>query len=709
MRKTIVSGVIVLVLWSGIACAVDAPELNVQNYSFVPGGSDNAANVSGLMSAIAASGNFGSNTVAFPTIAGQKRTEYYFSDSIHLTRSAKVICSGLGSASDGGVRLVFAPGVDGVIGEAWSTSANAGRFRGELEGCEVYSLGKGTARSIADGNELTNITMYGSETVPSPQTQWAAGDGVIAAYGLPATTATGWGLLTQPGSYIDAYAFDGAKGHYITLHPGFTTAEARTQAAIYRLPAAQGLAFTSTVGSNAIQITGGTRLLTSGDVLWTGAFPFGVAVHTASGPAGSQAITVRCGYASEVCNATKTYAAEEPGKLWVIPAGFKRRDISRTANNTFKAFGIGISMICQSSSSPSILCTSSADIGNTFDGDLVGRWVGGDNSGGSTSEKNFYSHNTLFDILEGGSLGSLYLSDMPHSAEHNTLKVGVAGQCLSQNYSMFIGMYWTSNASNYCLGQTNLLSQPAGVAGTGIPLMLGTFSSTHPLDIPVLWVTRWKNYPLTFANDGKTCIGIGGKTSAMGIGDATCGTANRFEWKWNQTIGALDFNFENLPITVLRFPGRTGTYTGFTSEGYGWGLWPRGFMLGTGVNGQERVIRAQYSGAAPTAWKGDITFNYNPMVGGTVGWQTLSDNTTVRYPFGPISEDTAGTSWKLPQVTHTPGTVAALGACDASKKGKVASVNDGAAGLAWGDTLANGGALYYLVNCNSANWTVIGK
>ena len=41
--------------------------------------------------------------------------------------------------------------------------------------------------------------------------------------------------------------------------------------------------------------------------------------------------------------------------------------------------------------------------------------------------------------------------------------------------------------------------------------------------------------------------------------------------------------------------------------------------------------------------------------------------------------------------------------------GQIASVKDGANGLAWGATIAAGGTSKYLLNWNGTNWTVMGK
>lgn len=54
-------------------------------------------------------------------------------------------------------------------------------------------------------------------------------------------------------------------------------------------------------------------------------------------------------------------------------------------------------------------------------------------------------------------------------------------------------------------------------------------------------------------------------------------------------------------------------------------------------------------------------------------------------------------------------TVAGLGACGATQRGRMLHVTDGAAALAWGATVTGGGAAVYQVFCNGAAWTVAAK
>jgi hypothetical protein len=60
----------------------------------------------------------------------------------------------------------------------------------------------------------------------------------------------------------------------------------------------------------------------------------------------------------------------------------------------------------------------------------------------------------------------------------------------------------------------------------------------------------------------------------------------------------------------------------------------------------------------------------------------------------------------LQRLRNTAVAVANLGT---GKLGVIACVNNGNAGLAWGDTVTGGGSAEYLVWWNGAAWKVIGK
>lgn len=54
-------------------------------------------------------------------------------------------------------------------------------------------------------------------------------------------------------------------------------------------------------------------------------------------------------------------------------------------------------------------------------------------------------------------------------------------------------------------------------------------------------------------------------------------------------------------------------------------------------------------------------------------------------------------------------TLAAQPTCDTASKGRIGTVSNGTAGLAWGATVTSSGSTYYVITCNGANWTVMGQ
>lgn len=100
--------------------------------------------------------------------------------------------------------------------------------------------------------------------------------------------------------------------------------------------------------------------------------------------------------------------------------------------------------------------------------------------------------------------------------------------------------------------------------------------------------------------------------------------------------------------------------------------------------------------------------------GGSVSWSSTvaeagaADVKLTRVSAGAMKlAGASGTGQGI--VVHTPGALASLPACSATYDGAVASINDGAAALAWGASATSGAAVHYLVYCNAAAWTVAGK
>ena len=392
---------------------------------------------------------------------------YYFSDSFSLTRSGSIKCGSVGgNARYSQIYLVFAAGVDGIINETDVTSPNATVSDTDIIGCAILSLGHGLARINAGATSITNVSMDTWGNIPA--TVWTPGDGVIIypnwnAYfnitaSISGTTLTVTAVTSNPisigqavsgtgisanttitgfltgtggtgtytvsnsqtvaseamqvndvnaapllanGAYIDSVA-----GTTLNLHAGYASPKTYDyDSFIWRLPAALKFSVTTTAGSSTFTVTGGPKKLQSGDLIWSDAFPFGSQVYTVSGAAGAQTVTVTNSSMTSLTNATVTHAAGS-GQLWLIPSGIKRRVQARARGNYIKGWGAGLQMSC--SSAGSINCTTSYDQENFYESNIMGRFASGNNTGASTATANEYVKSSFADIVEDGTVGSLY-------------------------------------------------------------------------------------------------------------------------------------------------------------------------------------------------------------------------------------------------------------------------------------------------------------
>lgn len=668
---------------------------------------DNATQVPTLMAGLGSAYPGAGYGITFPPIPGTNSTVYYFASPFSISKGTRVSCGGPGVTN--GVTLLFAPGVDGVVNEgneglaAWI----------DIDGCTVISLGRGTGTATSASAIITSANFSLSyPTAPAPA--WGAGDGIIATLTnkFPAGNAippSQW-LAVPAGAYIDT-----AVGSTLTLHSGFTS-NASGGVTFWQLPAAQAFSFNSTTGSNTITITAGPRKMQSGDMLWSDAFPFGSLVRTASGSSGAQTITVSNLYETAGQNATKTYTGGS-GKLWVVPAGIKRRLQARSHRNQVTGFPLGLSMAC--SSIDGLLCTTSYDQENVFSYGLIGRFVSGNNTGASTSTANEYYHNYLTDIGEFGTLGTLYLGDNTNSSESSNSTRPLLANCQNQNASNFIGMYtgYTGDSDNdkMCAGNTLLSDTPSATSLTR-PWFFGTPAGLN--DIGIDGGNLYGNWSVgIYPNQ---CAQLKGRSDAavpFGI-SIDC---QRADWgiRYESTRQEFSIIYREQTASI---PWMTYT-TGYASvdpyvyPSYGGTrlvAHPQGTLIGNYNQLYPNQFRRMTAGTSgyfgANSLRGDIHFNLSSATGGVVGWTNTADGANPAA-FGPVANDATGTRWTLPRTTHTPTTIASLGSCTAGLAGTVASVSDGDASLGWGVTVVNTGAggTYYLVNCNGSNWTVVGK
>ena len=496
---------------------------------FTSGGTDNYAAGAAWM-ATAPLGMFSLNSPTTSNIV-----EYYFSGSFGLENLGQVIdCGGGGFRADN-VHLVFAAGVDGVI-EDWGSTA-------DVRGCAIVSLGIfSTSGPVVSGQTvITNVAFFGGSNLTVPF--FGAGDGVIMLGG----TKTDVALATPPGAYLASVS-----GTSVTLATGFalTSSPVYSSAYMFRLPAALASTVTTTTGSTTVTTTGGPYLFLPGDLIWSDAFPYGSTVNTVSGSVGAQTLTIDNAYLDAAVLATKTHTAGS-GKMWLVPASFKRRASGQSHNVYSIGWPVGLQMSCSANGSDN--CDNSRDYNFGSERSIVGRWVGGNNTGSSLSIGAFYNTSLRYDIFEGGSLGSYYVGETYEGYESGTAYTDVVLNCNDSNYSTFFGYYqnspngscgnstdpYNTNPSNPAEGGTvkALSIGPTSVSIAGLPSLTGNaFSGAFLyLDAPVAGGYIYN--PVLIANlnpcstyPGTTQVvsnGVAVGVSGYGVAVSTTGAAKR--------------------------------------------------------------------------------------------------------------------------------------------------------------------------------------
>ena len=710
----------------GAKCAFQGQGASVALAGMTPGGADNASHVADLMRLMAPSGTTGAgNPIAFPAITGRANTDYYFSGPLSLSRSGVIDCGGSGFRTRA-VRLVFAAGVDGVVWEGPTTSADGGWSQAKLSGCGVYSLGAGQgAMSIGSGT-LTKVAMFGVGAIAGGF--FAPGDGVIAAGPRAQSTPTA-PTSVPPGAYVA-----NVQGQSITLADG-ATASADGVGYVYRLPAALADAADTTVGSNRVTITRGTTAFVPGDLIWSAAFPFGATVYTVSGRPGAQTLAITNWFQTAPQAASKS---TQGGAIWRVPAGLKRRQNGYADGDYIYGFPIGFQLAC--SSAGGINCTGNYDSSNGLEYGIVGRWVSGNNTGASTSHANEVVNFYLADIVEGGTIGSFYSGDSSNSGSRNSA-TPIIGNCINQNYSLFTGMYIDQGYGNwaYCLngpGAPPIFDQP--MAGHPIDTFTrgqGTFSQGFSNGTPT---------PYSFsAQVAATAVTGGLYDSATGAVSLTTKTNHgvqpgaRFTlWQMqgagsfvrlNGTFTAVagtsgtTLNFRSRPgmaLTIaggkvqqfggtpcfnvlgswytfafakdcattsmfgvayqptidawdVEFAARTHlfrltgpNYAGYTGDGQQYPGFPRGFLLG-------QAKETHFTGATtrPTqVWhaRGDYALNQTPSPGGFAGWIATAAGGASFNPTSPVANDASGNQWTFDEIISAGEPPTSSGSCAVS-------------------------------------------
>jgi hypothetical protein len=458
---TTVSGI---VPGANVVASLKQPSFDLRAI-FTPGGTDNYAAGAAWM-ATAPVGMFSLNSPTTTNIV-----EYYFSGSLGLEDlGLNIDCGGGGFRADN-VHLVFAAGVDGVIEDYGSTV--------DVRGCAIVSLGIfASSGPITSGiTVIPAVASFATTSLTIPF--FGAGDGVIMLGG----TKTDVALLTPPGAYLASVS-----GTSVTLATGFATTATPVyeSAYLFRLPAALASTVTTTTGSATVTTTGGPYLFLPGDLIWSDAFPYGTTVNTVSGSVGAQTITMDNAYLDAATLATKTHTSGS-GKMWLVPASFKRRASGQSHNVYSIGWPVGLQMSCSANGSDN--CDNSRDYGFGSERSIVGRWVGGNNTGSSLSVGAFYNTSLRYGLFEGGTLGSYYIGETHEGYESGTAYTDVVLNCNDSNNSTFSGYYQNSpngscgnstdpynvNPSNPAEGGTvkALSIGPTSVSIAGLPSLTG--------------------------------------------------------------------------------------------------------------------------------------------------------------------------------------------------------------------------------------------
>jgi hypothetical protein len=363
--------------------------------------------------------------------------------------------------------------------------------------------------------------------------------------------------------------------------------------------------------------------------------------------------------------ASVTHTSGSPGQMWEMPTGIMRRVGSSTHGSGAIGFGgAGMAIECYGAFRPATGCNGSFDQEGVYDFDLIGRLDAGDNSGGATDISDAFSSNFVSDIIEASQIGSLYLGGQSNSAESGTSNNAAISLCLSENQSVFIGMYAGSiGAHGMCMAQDgggNTTYTLAPVDGGQV--WIGPQQGGGPVGAPSItdggmvdgWaftrgkastinnVTSLTGFPCTSFN---TLPANSTEVPMFGFAPDTCGSNASFQFIWNSVD--LSFDLINLsggtPLRVVSTanPGVTG-YKGYpTPTNIALPEVLSGILMGNTqslATGTERLFDCG-TAAPPDSYRkqGDLHCNLAPSVGGNMFWSETADGAGNWYPAAPIS------------------------------------------------------------------------
>lgn len=615
--------------------------INASDYGITPGGADNSSRVNSLMLAVAnpATPYYGGGEILFPKTVSTAPTYYYFSSEFQLTRPTTIKCQSTVPRNTG-VALVFDAGVSGITWENAQTSNDGGAGDyARLEGCGVYSLGAGTATTTSGSTTVSNVNMETFGSIPA--TTWGVGDGIIVRDRLAYFSGVR-GPITASGAYIS-----GVAGTTLTLNASFpVTSTPLYGTVIYRLPAARMIPITTVTGSDTFTTTGGTVKIRPGDVIWSDAFPFGSVAGEVSGSVGAQTVKVYTSYyAGTITQTASVTHAAGSGKLWIVPAAFDLRNQARIEGVYGYNFPLGLKHIC--SSTGGLNCTVSYFNQVTYENAMIGKWVAGSNSGGSTDTASEGIHNHI-DLFAAGSVADTYIGYNSNSSEEGDAPNAIIGGCFyGSPVNTFIGGYYGISVDQpFCTGTAGPFSVPVANLGGG-PLSIGPIAGSWA-DATVFTRGQIKGQIDHTRTGTDPCLQTSNQTDSQFQYRLTknCGTSGSIAWRWNSTTNMYEaFYGGSLVLTPMAFT--TQFASGFLGDGSSYAMFPYGYM--EGVAGSQRLVdygtntTVSYSGTYP---RGSRRWNITPSVGGNALWANIADGSNL-YPAAPISNSTTRADYTM--------------------------------------------------------------
>lgn len=199
----------------------------------------------------------------------------------------------------------------------------------------------------------------------------------------------------------------------------------------------------------------------AGDTLAMPVYPTSLPLATAAGNQILEMGGVENGGPTGLSGLLMYAQASGSGRLWKVPMGINRRTTSDARQNALIGWGVALKMGGSAGNVPTQGGTSDYDERNLFNQNFIGRLANGDNSGAATSHGNLYGDEYIADIVEAGTVGSLYTGENPNTGENATGPISIMGYCNSDNTSVFVGTYTGLNVyAAYCMDPFGSLNAP---------------------------------------------------------------------------------------------------------------------------------------------------------------------------------------------------------------------------------------------------------